>query len=48
VSLSDLAQPGWALAVEPGLVDVTGLVFQPGSRDDEDFWFDVDDVRLER
>ena len=48
VDLQDLAQPAWAVAVDRDLVDVTGLVFQPGSRDDQDFWFDIDDVRLER
>ncbi|HTB33757.1 MAG TPA: family 10 glycosylhydrolase [bacterium] len=48
VNLLDLAQPAWAQAVDPGLRDVTALAFQPAGRDDEDFWFDLDDVRLER
>jgi hypothetical protein len=48
VEFSDLAQPGWARPVELGWKDVTALAFQPAGRDDEDFWFDVDDLRLER
>ena len=48
VQFLDLAQPAWAARVEPGLKDAQALAFQPAGRDDEDFWFDVDDIRLER
>lgn len=48
VDLEDLAQPRWAEPVERGREDVRGIAFQPGSRDDQDFWFQIDNVRFER
>jgi uncharacterized lipoprotein YddW (UPF0748 family) len=48
VALADFAQPGWAQPVAPGFADATVLIFQPGGRDDEAFWFEIDDVELLR
>jgi hypothetical protein len=46
LALEDFRQPGWAEPVPPGFADASLLIFQPGSRDDEDFWFEIDDVEL--
>lgn len=43
----DFSQPGWAEPVPREFSDVTLLIFQPGGRDDEPFWFEIDDVELE-
>jgi uncharacterized lipoprotein YddW (UPF0748 family) len=46
LALRDFAQPSWAQAVPKGFADTTYLQFQPGGRDDADFWFQIDDVEL--
>lgn len=46
LKLDDFAQPSWAQPVPKGFADVTYLQFQPGGRDDADFWFQIDDVEL--
>lgn len=46
VALADFLQPGWALPVPKGFADATLLIFQPGGRNDEDFWFEIDEVEL--
>jgi hypothetical protein len=48
LELESFAQPGWAAPRDRDWCDVTALLFSPGSRNDEDFWFDVDNVRFER
>lgn len=48
LALKDFRQPDWAEPVPAVFSDVTMLIFQPGGRDDEDFWFEIDDVELER
>jgi uncharacterized lipoprotein YddW (UPF0748 family) len=46
IALDEFRQPGWAEPVPRGFADASLLIFQPGSRDDEDFWFEIDDVEL--
>lgn len=46
LALADFKQPNWAAPVPAGFADATRLIFQPGGRDDEDFWFEIDDVEL--
>jgi hypothetical protein len=48
LALDDFAQPNWAEVVPRAFSDVTTLQFQPGNRDDEEFEFEIDDVRLEK
>lgn len=46
LAFADFKQPNWAAPVPDGFADATQLIFQPGSRDDEDFWFEIDNVEL--
>lgn len=46
--MDDFSQPAWAEPVPRGFSDATTLQFQPGGRDDADFEFQIDDVKLLR
>jgi hypothetical protein len=46
--LDGFAQPGWAKPVRRSFVDVTALQFMPAGMDDEDYAFEIDDLRLSK
>ena len=46
--LENFSQPGWAQPVRRSFVDVTALQFTPAGLDDEDYSFEIDDLRLSK